>query len=123
MPKGKKASNEETGTFSFRAPAELIAQFEERAKSAGISKSEMARKLLFTGDRVIVMEGGTEIASRLYQLNSKLETYRNCDKISVQDLDEIRKELARNAACLCDIAQHLTDLTEEEDDYEHSDDD
>ncbi len=123
MPKGKKESNEENGTLSFRAPAECIAKFEEQAKIVGISKSSLARKLLFTDSRVIVMEGGTEIAARLYQLNSKLDTYRTYDKISVQDLDEIRKELAHIAASLCDIAQHLTDLTEEEDDDEHCDDD
>lgn len=70
MPKGKKGSNEENGTFSFRAPAERIVQFEERAKSAGISKSDLARKLLFTDERVIAMKGGSEIAARLYQLNS-----------------------------------------------------
>ena len=123
MPNIKKEIKGNRVTFSVRVPAEEDELFNQRAKTAGISKSELARKLLFTDDRVIVMEGGTEIASRLYQLNSKLETYRTYDKISVQDLDEIRKDLARIAANLCDIAQHLTDLLEEEDDDEHSDDD
>ena len=112
-------AKEKTISLSIRLTAEEDTLLAQKAKAAGTTKSALARKLLSADDRVILMEGGSEIAAGLYQLNSKLESYRARDKISVQEIEGIRKDLAHIAASLCDIAQHLTDLCEMEADDEH----
>lgn len=112
-------SKEKSISLSFRLSPEEDAQLADKAKAAGVTKSALARKLLCSEDRLILLTGGSEIAARLYQLNTKLESYRDREKISVQDWEEVRIELAHIAANLCDIAQYLTDLCNQEVDSEY----
>ena len=114
---------EKTISLSLRLTPEEDAQISEKAKAAGVTKSALARKLLCSEDRLILLTAGSEIAARLYQMNTRLDSYHDREKISVQELEEIRKELAHIAASLCDIAQYLTDLCNQEVDSEYCEND
>ena len=96
-------------------------QIERISEVTGQDKSKVVRKILFSEGKVVFLEGGSEIVSQLYQLNEKLDTYRNREKITAQEMDDVRKELAKIAANLCDIALHLSDFSDEEDSSEEED--
>lgn len=99
-------------------------QLERISEVTGQDKSKVVRKILFSEGKVVFLEGGSKIVSQLYQLNEKLDTYRNREKITAQEMEDVRKELAKIAANLCDIALHLSDFSDEEDSSdEHYEDD
>ena len=101
-------------SLSLRLSGQEYDQIERISDLTGQDKSKVVRKILFSEGKVVFLEGGGEIVSQLYQLNEKLDTYRNREKITALEMDGVRKELAKIAANLCDIALHLSDFSDEE---------
>ena len=105
-------------SLSLRLSGQEYDQIERISDLTGQDKSKVVRKILFSEGKVVFLEGGGEIVSQLYQLNEKLDTYLNREKITALEMDGVRKELAKIAANLCDIALHLSDFSDEEDSSE-----
>ncbi len=102
------------------AEDEMLNQLTEISK---INRSSLVRQILFSEDKVVLLTGGSEIAAQLYQLNSKFDVLCQQEKISVQETEGIRKDLAHIAALLCDIVRQLSDLYDEDDENECAEDD
>ena len=110
--------------LSLRLSEDENEQLDRIVEHTGQDKSKVIRKILFSEGKIVFLSKGSEIASQLYQLNSKLDTYRASEKITAFEMEEVRKELGKIAAIMCDIVQHLTDFrVEEGSGDEHCEDD
>ncbi|MBQ8921486.1 MAG: hypothetical protein IJ060_04915 [Oscillospiraceae bacterium] len=110
-------------SLSLRLTEAEDEKLNQLAEIAKINRSSLVRKILFSEDKIILLTAGSEIAAQLYQLNSKFDGLCRQEKISVQDAEGIRKELAHIGALLCDIVRQLSDLYNEEDENELAEND
>lgn len=97
-----------------RVTSDEKADFEHKAAEIGANSSELARAMLFSDDKLIVLSGGSEIVSQLYRLNTQLESACKAGRLSAETLVDIKREIGKMASALCDIAQHTADLSGDE---------
>lgn len=97
-----------------RVTADEKKKFTKKAEALGATASGLARALLLSDEKLIVLNGGSEIVSLLYALNTKLETAKLAGNLSAEDMTDFRKDLGKVAALLCDIAQYAADLSSED---------